>query len=210
MLRTIRQAALLAIIAVPAFALETRAPLDAERASFAAFYRAHFPGAKLPAPVFIIERDSAAQPWRLMAQVDARPRRGARGLCRMERMRFVFGSEWAMEQPTRHAWFDRNRCGAPAAQHVLVLTRMPDTDVIALAENAPAVLARARLLFAGNTSCAVQRSSRFRLHAIDVGAAVAGGEEMAELIYRSDRNTSATVWVRRSGLAYDPWNVSCN
>ena len=210
MLRTIWQAALVAMIALPACALETRAITDAERAAFSAFYRARFPGATPPAPVFIIERDSAALPWRLFAQVDAKARRGARGLCRTERTRFMLGSEWAMEQPTGLAWFDRASCGAAPAQHVQILQRMPDTDVIALAESSAAVLARARLLFAGNTSCAVQRSSRFRLHAMDVGAPVAGGEDMAELIYRSDRNTSATVWVRRSGLAYDPWNVRCN
>jgi hypothetical protein len=210
MVRMITLAALLYSAALPALALETRPPTDAERAAFASFYRSHFPGASPPNPVFMIEREGAGQNWRMYAQVDAKPRRAPRGLCRMERMRFVFGNEWAMEHPTRLAWFDRTACGAPPPQHVLVMERMPDTDITALAEHAPHILKRARLLFAGNTSCAVQRSSRFRLHAIDVGAAVSGGEEMAELIFRSDRNTSATVWVRRSGLAYDPWNVSCN
>lgn len=210
MVRMITLAALLCAVALPALALETRPPTDAERAAFAQFYRSHFPGAKAPATHFMIERDAPGQAWRLFAQVNAKPRRAPRGLCRMERMRFVFGSEWAMEQPTRLAWFDRAGCSAPPQQHVLIMERMPDTDITALIEHAPRVLTRARLLFAGNTSCAVQRSSRFRLHAIDVGAPVSGGEEMAELIFRSDRNTSATVWVRRSGLSYDPWNVSCN
>lgn len=203
-------ALLMCAFAFPAAALETRPPQEAERASFDAYYRAHFPGARVPQPVFTIERDRATQPWRIYAQADAKPRRAPRGLCRMERMRFVYGAEWAMEQPTRLAWLDKTACTAPPPPHVLVLERMPDTDVSALLEHAVSVLARARLLFAGNTSCAAHRALRYRLHAIDVGAPVAGGEEMAELIFRSDRRTSATVWVRRSGLAYDPWNVSCN
>lgn len=203
-------ALLMCALALPAAALETRAPRDAERASFDAFYRAHFPGARVPQPSFTIERDRPAQEWRVYAQADATARRAARSLCRMERMRFVLVKEWAMEQPIRLAWLDKAACAAPPPQHVRILERMPDTDVMALLAHAPNVLERARLLFAGNTSCAPQRALRFRLHAIDVGAPVAGGEEMAELIFRSDRQTSATVWVRRTGLAYDPWNVSCN
>ncbi|QYF93790.1 hypothetical protein KY495_00675 [Massilia sp. PAMC28688] len=210
MVRMMTLAAFLYALALPACALETRAATDAERAAFADFYRSRFPGAKAPGPVFTIERGGPGQPWRLTARVDAQARRAARGLCRMERMRFVFGSEWAMERPIGLAWFHPVACAAAPPQHILILQSMPDTDVTALAAHAPAVLKRARLLFAGNTSCAVQRSLPFRLHAIDVGAPVSGGEEMAELIFRSDRHTSATVWVRRSGLAYDPWNVSCN
>lgn len=210
MLPLLLHAALLLSAAIPAQAVETRAPVDAERAAFSAFYRAHFPGARQPEPVFSIEREGASQPWRITAHVDAKARRAPRALCRMERMRFVMGREWAMEQPTRLAWIDRAACGVPPATHILVMERMPDTDVAALIEHSPNLLARARLLFAGNTSCAAQRSLRFRLHALDVGVAVSGGEEMAELVYRSDRNTTATVWVRRSGTTYDPWNVSCN
>lgn len=210
LMRTTWLAALAAMACAPVAAAESRAATDTERAAFSAFYRAQFPGARDVAPSFIIERDNDRQPWRLGARVDAKPRRAARALCRMDRMRFVHVGEWAMDQPTRLAWLDRGSCGAPPATAVLLLERMPDTDVVALLEQHANVLSRARLLFAGNTSCAVQRSLRFGLHAIDVGSAVPGGEEMAELVFRSDRNTSATVWVRRTGLAYDPWNVSCN
>lgn len=200
---------ILAALALPASALEAPMPSSVERASFAAFYRAHFPGAALAEPIFIVEQSGTAQGRRLLAQVDTRARRAPRGLCRMDRRRFVFGSQWTIGQPARLAWVDHARCSAPPQHQVQILQNMPDTDVIALLAHAPTVLARARLLFAGNTSCAVQRASRFRLHAITVGAPVAGGEEMAELVFRSERNSSATVWVRRSGLAYDPWNVSC-
>lgn len=210
MLRTMLCAALMMAATLPALAAETRPPQDTERTSFDAFYRAHFPGARPAAPVFTIERESAGAPWRIAAHVDARPRRGQRGLCRMERMRFVMGKEWAMEQPMRLAWIAPAACAAPPPQHILVMERMPDTDVLALMASHTSLLARARLLFSGNTSCAAQRSWRFRLHAIDVGSVVDGGEEMAELIFRSDRHSTATVWVRRAGTAYDPWNVSCN
>lgn len=64
---------------------------------------------------------------------------------------------------------------------------------------------RARLLMTGNTACAPLRALKFALAAVDVGAAAAS----YALVFKSDRDSYARVWLRKSGAQYDAWNVTC-
>ncbi len=187
---------------------ESRPASDAERAAFLAWYRQHANAAPLTAPVVQARRDRADAPWRIHAHLDAAPRRVLRTLCRMQRLTYFYDGQWRAGAPQQFAWHDSATCKTPA--HPLVLgQRIPDTDVLALVAREGGLLARARLLFAGNTACASQRAYRYRLAGLDVSAFIDGGEEMATLTYRSDRGTTARVWARRSGESYDPWNVRC-
>ena len=189
-------------------AAETRLPTDEERASFYAYYQQQKGSAAPVGAIVSVVRDGAALPWRIEAYVDAPARRALRTLCRMERMAFTREGQWRPVQTRQFAWSTAASCAAPV--HPVALgQRMPDTDILALIEQQAALLARARLLMAGNTACAVQRAYNYRLAAIDVSVFVSGSEEMATLTYRSDRGPTARVWARRTGLAYDPWNVSC-
>ena len=128
-------------------------------------------------------------------QAGAEPRRGARTLCIDERAGMQV------------AWLQAASC-SNAARAVPVRSRLPESDIVELLEQQAALLAGARLLFAGNTECARLRARPFQLAAVDVGAAVPGGETMAGLVFTGQHGT-ATVWARRSGRDYTAWNVSC-
>ena len=179
-------------------------PTEAERAAFDAFYRQRFPEAPAATPVFSVSREG-----RVVATVDAPARRGLRALCRMERRDFRLAGRWsADDKPRSYAWLEQAGC-ANKALAVELLQPMPDVDLIALLERQAALLGSARILLGGNTACASQRSFRFALAQVTVGSAGPNPEVMAGLVYRSDHDTSATVWVRRSALEYNAWNVSC-
>jgi hypothetical protein len=201
---------LLCALALPpafAHAAETRLPTDQERASFQAYYQQQSTIGVAP-PVYKVTRDSAGAPWRIEVLVDASPRRALRALCRMDRLVFIHDGQWRRDPARQFAWHAPAGCRAIATP-IALGQRMPDTDLLALIEQQGALLNRARLLFSGNTACATQRAYNYRLTAIDVTVFINGSEEMATLTYQSDRGFVARVWARRTGLAYDPWNVSC-
>lgn len=211
-----RALALAALLALPGSAWaapETRPVTDAERAAFHAWYQKRYPDAHAEQPRFIIERDDGTAAWRLAAVVERAPQRGYRQLCRMRRIAFRYANEtrsWSAEERLRQfVWLNPAAgCAAPA-RPVELLARMPDTELAGVLGQQAPLLASARLLMAGNSACARQRALPFALSAIDVGAGGAGAEEMVALTYVSDRATEVTVWVRRSGADYSPWNVAC-
>ena len=201
-------ASLLAPCALAA-APESRSVSEPERKAFFDFYRALRPEAHGEQPVFVVRRAGPAAQWSMSAHVDSPPARGLRSLCRMQRSAFRHDGRWQEDGPPRqYAWVDKRSCRAPA-QPVRLLFPMPDADVLGLLENQHALLKSARLLFGGNTFCARQRAYIFTLSAIDIGTSGSSSEVLAGLQFKDDRQGSATVWVRRTGLAYDAWNVSC-
>ncbi len=192
---------------------QSRAVSEAERAAFHAYYQKRFPNEHADAPRFLVERKEGADSWNLSAQVDRAPQRGYRQLCRMRRVDFLYFNEaraWSAAEGTRqYVWLNPAAGCAQAGAPVELKVRMPDTEVVSVLAQQENLLASARLLMAGNSACASQRSYRFALAAIDVGASGSGVEEMVALTYASDRATRATVWARRGGAEYSPWNVSC-
>ncbi|RSZ57437.1 hypothetical protein HF313_11925 [Massilia atriviolacea] len=193
--------------------VQTRAPSEAEVKAFHAYYQKRFPDNHSAQPAFAVTRADAGAPWQVAATVSLAPRRGHKLLCRMQRIDFHYtpaGAQWhAAEAPRQFAWLDRASGCAPPARPVQLLQRMPDTELAAVLAQQARLLDKARLLLAGNTACARHRSLPFELHAIDVGASGSSSEEMVALVYRSGRETEATVWARRSGADYDAWNASC-
>lgn len=216
--------ALLILAAVPVIAApttaapttaapETRPPTDAELASFHAHYRQQFPNKPPAKPVFSIARANPKSAWTISASVDSPAQAGAGRLCRMTRTDFRYdvraGGRWsAAGQPRAFAWVERPAC-EDTARAVEMLHPLPDTEVVGLLAQRLALLHAARILLAGNTSCASQRSYKYELARIDVGSAGASPEVMAGLVFKSDHGTFATVWARRSGATYNAWNVSC-
>jgi hypothetical protein len=202
-------ACLASLLCVPA-AAETRVPSELELKAFHTYYQRQFPDNHANQPTFSITRVNAADPWDVSAYVDSQPQRGLRALCRMQRIDFKLDGRWAAaERQRQYVWLDQKQCRAPA-RPVELKYPMPDADVLGLLERQHALLKSARLLFGGNTACARQRALNFSLARIDVGTSGSSSEVLAGLEFESDRNTSATVWVRRSGLDYNAWNVSCS
>ena len=200
--------AILLLASQPALA-ETRAPSEAERASFYRHFQKQFPDAQGVQPQFAISRAAAADAWTVAASVDSVPVRGLKTLCRMTRSQFAFNGEWSMPAaPRQHVWLEKGACRVPPLP-VALGQRMADSELVLMLEQQAKLLQSARLLFAGHTQCASQRSYNFRLAGIEVGTAGSSPEEMVGLVFQSDRNSQARVWVRRTGLEYDAWNVSC-
>jgi len=199
----------LALLCTRAAGAETRAASEQELKAFHTYYQQRFPDNHANQPTFSITRASAAAPWEVSAIVDSQPRRGLRSLCRMQRIDFTFDGRWSSaERQRQFVWLDPKQCSAPV-RPVELKYPMPDADVLGLLEHQHGLLKSARLLFGGNTACARQRAYNFSLAAIDIGTSGSSSEVLAGLVFRSDRNTDATVWVRRGGLAYDAWNVNC-
>lgn len=191
---------------------ERREPAAQESASFKAFYGSTSPQTR--APVFDIVRTSGKDPWRVEATVDGAPYRAAGALCRMTQTRYAYNARaaanqrWSVAGEKRFAWLDRAPCGKPV-RLVELRQRIPDAELAPLIDQHGVLLLRARLLFAGNTSCAPHRSLRFRLAAVDVSAPPHGKEELHALVFDSDRTARAQVWIKKRGAELNAWDVAC-
>ena len=225
MRRVLPGAALCALAAVCAAAqpsAQLREPTAEERSSFDEYYRLQVPanvsgGPSLFAPAFDIQRRGKA-PWQVIARVDSSPRHYTPELCRQIRSSYIYnasapqGERWAPSAaaPEWHIWLATPKVICTAAQYT---TRMdpavrPD-DARALLWQHRELLARARLLFAGNSSCARQRALTFRLAAIEPAPPSSGAPAMVGMVFESDRDTRVRVGVRKSHGEYVAWNVSC-
>lgn len=208
---SLRPLALLALLAygVSASAAERAATVE-ERQSFAQF------SAGRPAAVrtlFDVTRDASGHGWTVSATTEAPPHRGQGALCRTHRTSFVLKgagkqAKWKESGQLYYAWLDRGAC-RPVAEPVRLLQRVPDAELEGVLLYQKPLLARARLLMAGNTECAPLRALNFSLAAVDVGASRPQAQEQYALVFRSDRNSYARVWLRRSGQQYDAWTVTC-
>lgn len=191
---------------------ERREPTAQELASFKAFRITPAPAG---APVFDIARQSRKDPWRVQALVAGVPYRGAGALCRMTQNRYSYNARaaasqrWSMNGERRFAWLDRATCGKPT-RLVELRQRIPDADLAPLIDQHGVLLLRARLLFAGNTSCAPHRSLRFRLVAVDVSAPPHGKEELHALVFDSDHSAGAQVWIKKGRAQLNAWDVACS
>lgn len=194
-------------------AAERREPTAPEAASFKAFYSSI--SAQPRAPVFDIVRTSRKAPWRVEATVAGPSYRSAGALCRMTEARYAYNpraaanQRWSVVAEKRLAWLDRAPCGKPN-RLIELKQRIPDADLEPLIGQHGTLLLRARLLFAGNTSCAPHRSLRFRLTAIDVSAPPHGKEELHALLFDSDRTARAQVWIKKRGAELNAWDVACS
>ena len=188
----------------------TRPATPAELAPFQAWYEDAHPGVRVPVPMLELKRLEHKAAWRIWgATTDSPARRGIRSLCIVNRTQFVFDTAWRQEGEARqHAWLETKGCTALESA-IDIVNRLPDSDIVELLEQQGKLLASARLLFSGNTSCARQRAFHFQLKQIALGNIVPDGEEMAVLVYHDDRGGLAKVWVRRSGAEHTAWNVSC-
>lgn len=215
MFRLILSCALCApLLAVGAELPEVRHLSTQERAAFDAFYRARFNDVPLGEPAFAASRPAPGKPWTVTATLDSPPKRGVGALCRMQRSlyhyepRAAVNERWRTGATRQFAWLDKVACSAPK-RPVEMLQAVPDTALLPLLEQHGVMLLKARLLFAGNTSCAPMRSLRFHLTGIDVGAAPGAAEQLYALVFDSDRDTQARVYIKFRANEWNAWGVAC-
>jgi len=214
-LLTIALSALPALAGTPK-AAQTRAVTPQESAAFDQFYQASHAAAGAAPAVFFVTRAHGRRRWDISASVDAAPQRSSATLCRMVRYHYTYDGQAARDQrwraapePEQFAWSSAAVCSVPA-QPVLLMQPVADAELTALLQQQTTLLARARLLLAGNTDCAWQRSFAFTLAAVDTAPAVPGKISMRGLRFHSDRDSSATVWVRKSGADLTAWSATCS
>lgn len=187
-----------------AAAADTRPPTLAEQRSFQQFMARTAPGAPLPA--LHAQRARGAQLWEVSASVDAPPVRLVLPLCQVARTRYVLQPDdsWRSDS-SRHVWIHHTTsCGTPPAGMVELRAPLEEIDMLRLIQAQGGLLQRARLLMAGNTSCAPTRSRNFQLRALGRGA---GG--MFLLGYESDIGSRADITVRQARAELVAWNVNC-
>lgn len=206
----------MALAATATVAANTRAPTARELTSFEEFYRREFPAAPAFSPELTVRRDRAGRPWQVAASVAAGPARLAGGVCHLERQQFRYDARAKLAQrlaaegeAQQWIWLAHDAACAQPARPVRLLAAVADNELAELMRQQAALLNRARLLLAGNTACAPLRSLPFTLTAIQLQPTVAGKAPMAGLVFESDRNSFATVWVRRSGRELIAWSASC-
>jgi hypothetical protein len=177
-----------------------------QRASLLDFYAQQYPGEPATRTVFESVPVVGGRGREVVGSVETPPYRGHGALCRTQRTKFVLHGEgkqarWQEAGMEYYAWLDRGTCRA-VAEPVRMLQRIPDVELEGVLLYQKPLLERARLLMAGNTL-------KFTLAAVDVGAAAPRAEERYALVFKSDRDSYARVWLRKSGAQYDAWNVTC-
>lgn len=197
-------AAMTAQAAMAAQELESRAPTLAEQRSFEQFMQRNAPGA--PLPPLHVERAHGAKQWEASASADAPPVRLVLPLCRVTRTRYTMQADDSWRTVTsQHVWIHHTTsCGTPPADMVELRAPLAEIDMLRLIQAQGELLQRARLLMAGNTSCAPTRSRNFRLRSLGRGA-----DGMYLLGYQSDIGSRAEITVRQTRAELTAWNVAC-
>ena len=184
-------------------AAQTRAPTAAEQKSFASYFQQQAPGRS--APPLQVQRAPGAREWTLSASSDSAPQHAVLPLCRVQRTRYTQADGAWHSASEEWLWVEHApQCGAAPAHMVQLRAPLAEIDILRLLQAQGELLQRARLLMAGNTSCAPVRSRQFTLRAL--GRARDG---LFLLVYESDIGRQASVSVRQSRAELTAWNVSC-
>ncbi|SHM25705.1 hypothetical protein SAMN05192549_101117 [Duganella sacchari] len=203
-------------------AVQQREPTADERNAFDEYYREQVPprvsgGPSLFAPVFDIQR-RRGQPWQVIARVDSSPRHYTPELCRQVRTSYIYdakapkGQRWSPSAaaPEWYVWLATPKVICTAAQYTVRMDpAVSNEDATALLRQHRELLQRARLLFAGNSGCARQRSLTFRFAAMAPAPPANGAPAMVGMVFESDRDTRVHVAVRKHRGEYAAWNVNC-
>lgn len=203
--------------------LESRPASDAEIKSFAAFRQQQLPEAAALQASFSATRQRGSRQWQLQAMLDAAPVHApALPMCSMQRRVFDYEARAAKDRRWNEqasaqqlVWLNHKpQCDAPGSgtpplHPVRLLQAQADMSTLTLLVNRSELLERARLLMAGNTSCAKLRARAFQLDGIDRVPAGSPDAGMALLIFRSDIGAEAHITVRKSRTELTAWNVRC-
>lgn len=166
---------------------------------------------------FAASAATASAPAGASRDVDSRPRHLAPGICHLVRTHQLHTRGAAADEgwrdegaPEVRVWLDGGPVPCTTPPHSVHLQQsMPAPDIISLLQQQATLLQGARLLFAGNTSCARARAYHFTLAAMQPAPAERGAQAMYQLTYASDRHTSARVTIRKHRGEFTAWNVDC-
>jgi hypothetical protein len=199
-------------VANPAPAAETsRTATPAEQSSFFDWYNATHTATGLLRPQFSVTSTGKGK-RAVSATVDGPAERLVLPLCRQPRNVF----DYDPRAPKERRWTERTpaqtlvwvhhqpQCGAQPETPVRLIQPLPEMEMLMLLQQHPTILANARLLMAGNTSCSPSRSRGYRLTGLDRGK-----DGLPVLVFENDIAGAARVTVKRSRNELLPWAVAC-
>lgn len=215
-------AAMQAGVAMAAAEAPSRTATPAEQESFFDWYNATHDARGLLRPQFRVEQEmertaktakrGKGSGRRVTATVDGPAQRAVLPLCRQPRAVYAYdphgprNARWSEAGPPQTlVWIHHQpQCGAQPDTPVRLLQPLREMDILMLLQSYRSILGSARLLMAGNTSCAPSRSRGFRLTSLDRGK-----DGLPVLVFESDIASEARVSVRRSRNELLPWAVAC-
>ncbi|WP_338770710.1 hypothetical protein [Massilia sp. METH4] len=215
-----RVAAVLAAMQMGVAMAQPQAPArtatPAEQESFFDWYNANHEARGLLRPQFTVKEDAGKRGKRsarqVTAVVDGPAQRAVLPLCRQPRSVYAYHARarkderWSEAGPPQTlVWIHHQpQCGAQPDNPVRLLQPLQEMDILMLLQSYRSILGSARLLMAGNTSCAPSRSRAFRLAGLDRGK-----DGLPVLVFESDIASEARVSVRRTRNELLPWAVAC-
>ena len=197
-------------------AAASKTATPAEQESFFDWYNKTHEARGLLRPQFRVEqargKGGKRDGRRVTATVDGPAQRAVMPLCRQPRTVYEYDprarkeARWSEAGPAQTlVWIHHQpQCGAQPDTPVRLVAPLQDMDILMLLQGYRSILGSARLLMAGNTSCAPSRSRGFRLTGLDRGK-----DGLPVLVFESDIATEARVSVRRTRNELLPWSVAC-
>jgi len=199
----------LAMMVTTGAAAQGATATDREQASFFEYYSAQHSAGGLLRPQFAVT--TARGKRRVSATVDGPAQRAALPLCHQPRTVFDYEPKapkekrWSERAPVQLVWFSQQpQCGAQPETPIRLLAPLPDQQVLTLIQQHPTLLNNARLLMAGNTSCAPSRSRGYRLTGLERAK-----DGLPVLVFENAIDEEARIAVRSSRNELVAWSAAC-
>jgi hypothetical protein len=200
---------LAAAVTINATAAPGAAATDKEQASFFDYYSAQHAAGGLLRPQFAVTTVKGKR--RVTATVDGAAQRATLPLCRQPRTVFDYDPKapkdkrWSERAPEQLVWVHHQpQCGAQPDTPIRLLAPLPEMEILTLIQQHPTLLNNARLLMAGNTSCAPSRSRGYRLTGLDRAR-----DGLPVLVFENAIQEEARIAVRRSRNELVAWSAEC-
>jgi hypothetical protein len=189
---------------------QPRTATPEEQASFFDWYNASHPPTGLLRPQFNVTQEKGRR--HVAATVDGAAQRAVLPLCRQPRSVFDLvprapkAERWRERTPAQTlVWIHHQpQCGAQPDTPIRLHQPLAEMDMLMLLQQHASILGSARLLMAGNTACAPNRSRGFRLTGLDRAR-----DGLPVLVFANDIAGEARVSVRRTRNELVAWAVTC-
>lgn len=198
-----------AAVTIDALAAPAPVATDKEQASFFEYYGAQHTAGGLLRPEFAVTTVKGKR--RVTATVDGAAQRATLPLCRQPRTVFDYDPKapkdkrWREQAPQQLVWVHHQaQCGAQPETPIRLLAPLPEMEILMLIQQHPTLLNNARLLMAGNTSCAPSRSRGYRLTALDRAK-----DGLPVLVFENAIREEARIAVRKSRNELVAWSAEC-
>lgn len=201
---------MMAAMMTNAMAAPATTATDKEQASFFEYYSSSHATGGLLRPQFAVTTVKGKR--HVTATIEGPAQRTTLPLCRQPRTVFDYDPKapkdkrWSERAPEQLVWVHHQpQCGAQPDTPIRLIAPLPEMEILMLIQQHPTLLNNARLLMAGNTSCAPSRSRGYRLTALDRAK-----DGLPVLVFENAIQEEARIAVRRSRNELVAWSAECH